>query len=1020
MKLFSFLLLACLVLGCGGSTKDAQKTNQLPQVVFSGDIVAFGLADVELIPSTSDSDGTIVSYTWQQTSGLTIELVENRSPKFTFIAPDITYGEEEQQLTFQLTVQDNDGGEASASVTVIVKPLLTVNAGEDQSLFIGESVDIACDTLLYQGVDYHLIQTSGPQNIQISTRDNCVASLSQFKEAGEYLFTLEASDNEQTASDDIQINVDAYTGQLNEWLVPSELAKIATISKDLAPAKDLKAYGNYLYASSEDSVTALAVDEDGNLVEHQRLENIDNLYIKDDYAFGLIINSESSVVSSYKLTSGLFEHHSDSLVGNLSDNAKIVAFEQQLLMISDDSFLSVYRVNESGIELVDKVAGIPQQKLKKIIVIDKVLYVQTYGVDIYKINESSLEFIDDIFYGGFDYGGIIEDFNVEQQQLFVIGYEWDRDGTYDSQLEVYDITDINNVSYISQVQLPSHKEYTQIALANNFVYVLVGERFYIFSSNNGVLEHIYDANSHASSILSHNGFVYLSSDSDIQVVDVHNFQPELLCHYATGSTNTAIKAIVDGNAYFFGSDGKLLIVPVSQLHQACTPTTEQSVELARIDSSLLLENEHTLLIPTKNNTIELWSLSSNDQLVKQPEIITTSINKFPYSPKVVTSAKHIFYTDSDNSIAIAPREQLANKLSVSIEVEQTIDAMAIDSNRLLIAAGKSLYLYDISDVEAPKLKSQLDELGTEGGNYAQSIRIEGDRAFVRPILAGQPCHWTNDRVGVYIIDISNSEQLMMEKVIAKDACQSYGYTVIDNILYSLEQFSLDLYNMNIKEYSTWSQDYQGRGNASKTITKVNDVVALMNQNPNSLGFQVVTLSETNDLERIAYLPFITDAKLTADNDNILFVTMPNLGVYVVDMSSPKMPKLLGWTHNRADNLLVGNDTLYFLRDEDLSTSSYVSAKSKQWFQDNVLINNDFHEVALGGEITYNVSWKDDSIDKIDCQVTAGSCQLTAFDKQAKVATVQWNLPAETGEHQILINGGNDEQYATQSDLVLVN
>jgi len=1024
MKFFSFLLLIWLVLGCGSSTKEAEKINQLPQVVFSNDVAAFGLSEVELTPSISDIDGTIVSYKWRQTSGPAIELVNSHSQTLIFIAPDIAYGEGEQQLQLQLTVQDNDGGEASASVTVLIKPLLTVDAGDDQSLFVGESLDIGCDTTFYDGVDYHLTQTSGPFTIQINTSADCFTSLSQFNEVGEYTFTLQGSDDSgQTASDTIQANVGGYTGQINKWVVPSDLVKLAIINKDLAPANDLQTYGDFLYAISDDSVAVLSVGGDENVLEHQRLESIENLYVKDDYAFGLTPNGDSSTISSYKLTSGLFEQQGLSHEGNLSENAKIVLFEQQLLVISDDSLLYVYRVNDLGITLVDEIEGIQQQQLQKILILADVLYVQTYGVFIYKINESSLEFIDDIFYSGFDYGGVVEDIYIEQEQLFVIGYGYDSDGPYDNELRVYDTSDIRNISRLSitRIDKPNYAGLkAKLTINNDYVYVLASNGFYIYRNENGVLENIYSSKSYTSSILYHEGYVYLSSKNEIQVIDVNEPQPKLLCHYAMGSMNSAIKTITSEYAYVLSSNSKLLVVPVSQLNQACASTYEQHIESAQISDSFLLKGENTLLVPTKNNTIELWAIDNNGLLVKQSKQITTHLNT-KASPQVISSDDYVFYTDFDNSVAIASKEQITRIVSSNIEVDHSIDAMAIDGTRLLISAGRTLYFYDISDVESPKLQSQLDVMGLDGGtSTAQSIRIEGNRVFVRPAPRVDNCHWSTDRVGVYVVDISNSEQMKLDFNTHKEACTRYDFSLLDNILVSMDYHSLFLSDLSIEDDNKWISTYEWEKLHPLDITTINDVVILVNGSANLLGLQILALNESNSLELVARIPFITSGNLIAGKNNILYVNMPNLGVYIIDMSSPTMPKLLGWIHNRADNLLVGEDTLYFLRDEDLSTTSYISAKSKQWFQDNFVMSNDFREVAIGGEITYNVSWKNDMINKIDCQVTAGSCQLTAFDKQAKVAAVEWSLPDDAGEHQILINGGNDEQYATQSDLVIVN
>ena len=66
----------------------------------------------------SDSDGTIVSYAWEQVAGGTmVSLSGAGAATAMFTAPDVSVDE---TLTFRLTVTDDDGGQASAEVRVNV------------------------------------------------------------------------------------------------------------------------------------------------------------------------------------------------------------------------------------------------------------------------------------------------------------------------------------------------------------------------------------------------------------------------------------------------------------------------------------------------------------------------------------------------------------------------------------------------------------------------------------------------------------------------------------------------------------------------------------------------------------------------------------------------------------------------------------------------------------------------------------------------------------------------------------
>ena len=84
------------------------------QTVDAGTIVTLsGTAD--------DTDGTIVSYGWEQTGGTMVSLTGAASATVTFTAPDVPMDE---TLTFRLTVTDNGGAQASDEVNVTVRPVV--------------------------------------------------------------------------------------------------------------------------------------------------------------------------------------------------------------------------------------------------------------------------------------------------------------------------------------------------------------------------------------------------------------------------------------------------------------------------------------------------------------------------------------------------------------------------------------------------------------------------------------------------------------------------------------------------------------------------------------------------------------------------------------------------------------------------------------------------------------------------------------------------------------------------------
>ena len=114
--------------------------NQSPVADAGPDQTVIENISVALSGSGTDQDGTVVSYSWEQTDGPTVTLTNAASATATFIAPDVSMDE---TLTFRLTVTDDDGATGSDEVVVTVKPANQppmVDAGADQSVDAGTMV----------------------------------------------------------------------------------------------------------------------------------------------------------------------------------------------------------------------------------------------------------------------------------------------------------------------------------------------------------------------------------------------------------------------------------------------------------------------------------------------------------------------------------------------------------------------------------------------------------------------------------------------------------------------------------------------------------------------------------------------------------------------------------------------------------------------------------------------------------------------------------------------------------------
>jgi lysophospholipase L1-like esterase len=143
----NFLAIGAAVLalsGCGGSSSSSSPpppppppppANVAPTADAGPDQTVDELAEVTLDGTGStDTDGTVSSYTWVQTAGTVVTLDETTPANPTFIAPDLAANE---TLTFQLTVTDDDGDDSApdtVDINVVANAAPVANAGPDQTV----------------------------------------------------------------------------------------------------------------------------------------------------------------------------------------------------------------------------------------------------------------------------------------------------------------------------------------------------------------------------------------------------------------------------------------------------------------------------------------------------------------------------------------------------------------------------------------------------------------------------------------------------------------------------------------------------------------------------------------------------------------------------------------------------------------------------------------------------------------------------------------------------------------------
>ena len=166
----------------------------------------------------SDSDGTVSTYAWRQSSGTpSVTLSNDNTATASFTAPSQLAAD--ASLVFELTVTDDDNATHTDTVTITVtagaNDAPTATAGSDQTVNEGDTV-----TLSGSGTDpesetlsYSWRQTSGTPNVSLTNANRASASFTaptQLVNDASLVFTLTVTDARgESGTDTVTITVTA-------------------------------------------------------------------------------------------------------------------------------------------------------------------------------------------------------------------------------------------------------------------------------------------------------------------------------------------------------------------------------------------------------------------------------------------------------------------------------------------------------------------------------------------------------------------------------------------------------------------------------------------------------------------------------------------------------------------------------------------------------------------------------------------------------------------------------------------
>ncbi len=332
--------------GCGGGSSSTETptkalANIAPKVDAGVDQTVSEANEVSLLGSGSDEDGSIVSYSWSQITGTTVELAGENNSTATFLTPNIDTNE---TLTFKLEVTDNEGMASSDTVDITVtnvNQLPIADAGADQTIselnevyLIGSGTDVDGSI-----ASYSWSQIAGKVIELISANEATTTFIAPDVIAEETLtFQFEITDNEGMTSTDIVIitvqNVPIISGSISYDNVEVSLwghdydnithkpvrgisINLVDTSGNIVGSTDTDENGNYeLEAPNVGSYSIEVVAELGN---DQTLPNYisvrDNFTASDDVR-------DPELTSVYRYTVLPIQQITESLV-NINFNATL-------------------------------------------------------------------------------------------------------------------------------------------------------------------------------------------------------------------------------------------------------------------------------------------------------------------------------------------------------------------------------------------------------------------------------------------------------------------------------------------------------------------------------------------------------------------------------------------------------------------------------------------------------------------------------------------------------------------------
>ena len=124
-KLSSLPAIGLLLSSCGGSSDDQPLDTTYPVISVESQLNVVERETISLEATATDESG-ILSYQWRQKDGITVNINATNQAKISFSAPSLLLSQGTQQLTFEVSVTDNNNLTSMTDVIVNVSPISRV------------------------------------------------------------------------------------------------------------------------------------------------------------------------------------------------------------------------------------------------------------------------------------------------------------------------------------------------------------------------------------------------------------------------------------------------------------------------------------------------------------------------------------------------------------------------------------------------------------------------------------------------------------------------------------------------------------------------------------------------------------------------------------------------------------------------------------------------------------------------------------------------------------------------------